>query len=148
APLGLLLLLPRYFPGFVALGIAAAVYVSITVPWGLFQSWYDPPGNILIRQHLADRNRPWEEGQSTLRNIIDSYRPLDAGAILNNKLANLEVLFRASEKPADDQYPWPPHGHPDAWPVSATAFRRCEFMCLFWAPGLMNFGWLVGLMAL
>jgi hypothetical protein len=148
APLGLLILLPRYFPGFSRLVIAAAVYLAVTVPWGFFQSLYDPPGNLLIRQHLADRKRPWEEDQSTLRNIIDSYRPLDAREILVNKLANLRVLFRASEKPADDQYPWPPNGHPDPWPVNASAFRRCEFMCLFWAPGLMNLGWLVGLAAL
>jgi hypothetical protein len=147
APLALLLLLPRYFPGLVALAIAAAVYLTTTVPWGLFQSWYDPPGNLLIRQHLADRKRPWEEDQSTLRNIIDSYRPLDVREIVDKKLANLEVLFRASETPADDQYPWPVNGHPDPWPVNATAFRRCEFMCLFWAAGLMNLGWLVGLIA-
>jgi hypothetical protein len=58
-------------------------------------------------------------------------------------LANLKALFMASRQPAEDQYPWPPYGSPDSLPVDATSLRRCEFLCLFWAPGFLNLGWLV-----
>jgi hypothetical protein len=142
-PLGLLLLLPRYFPGWSGVAAAAAVYVAAMLPWSLFQTRYDPPGNLLVRQHLGDRKRPWAEDRSTVQNLVDSYAALSPREIAESKLANLLALFRASGKPAADQYPWPPNGSPAPLPVDATSFRRCEFMCLFWAPGLMNLGWLV-----
>jgi hypothetical protein len=141
-PLGLLLLLPRYFPGWSGIAAAAVVYVAAMVPWSLFQSLYDPPGNLLVRQHLGDRNRPWDEDRSTVRNLIDCYTARSPREIADNKLVNLLTLFRASSKPAPDQYPWPPNGSPAPVPVDAASFRRCEFMCLFWAPGIMNLGWL------
>jgi hypothetical protein len=144
-PFGLFLLLPRYYPGITRLAVAAVVYLVTMFPWTSFQTFYDPPGNLLVRQHLGDRNRDWVDGNSTLWNLAASYEDYDIREILHNKWANVQTLFRASSEPADDQYPWPPDGAPSHWPVDATSFRRCEFMCLFWAPGLMNLGWLVAL---
>jgi hypothetical protein len=75
-------------------------------------------------------------------NLVDSYHSLTPGQILANKWANFEVLFRVSEHPGKDHFPWPPLGQPKPWPVDWTSLRRCEFLCFFWAPALINFGWL------
>jgi hypothetical protein len=141
-PLGLILLIPRYFPGMARLAVAAAAFVVTVLPWSLYQKSYDPPGTELIRQHIAGRSPTWQDDRPLLANLADAYRGLSASQILANKQANMEVLFRASEHPADDQYPWPPYGSPKPWPVDAVSLRRCEFLCLFWAPGLLNLGWL------
>jgi hypothetical protein len=146
-PLGLLLLTPRYYPGLSRLVVAGVAFAATVYPWMLFQSRYDPPGNLLVYQHIAGRSPAWDDAKPLWRNLLDAYEGLSAGQILENKRANMRVLFMASRKPAPDQFPWPPDGAPEAWPVDAAALRRCEFMCLFWAPGLLNIGWVVAVAA-
>jgi hypothetical protein len=141
-PFGVLLLLPRYFPGVLRLAVAAATALAVVVPWSLYQSLYEPPGNRLIREHLAGSSKTWQQGRSAWLNLADAYESLSPGEILDNKRANVEVLFRASENPGEDHYPWPPNGTPKPWPVDAASLRRCEFLCLFWAPELLNLGWI------
>jgi hypothetical protein len=139
---GAFLLLPRYFPGLRGLAIAAGVFLLTVVPWGLYQSLYDPPGNKLVQEHLAGVTDPQRLSQPVWANLRDAYRSLTLGEILANKWANVQVLFRASEHPGSDHFPWPPFGQPKPWPVDATSLRRCEFLCFFWALALINLGWL------
>jgi hypothetical protein len=139
-PLGLLLLLPPYYPGLSRLATAGVVYAATVCPWFCYQNFYDPPGNKLIRQHLAGDSPTWRDDKSLPRNLLDAYAALTLGQVLQNKLANARMLFAA----ARDQYPWPPHETPPEWPVDAVSYRRCEFMALFWALGLLNVGWVVG----
>lgn len=146
-PLGLILLVPRYYPGLSRLAAAGVAFAAVVYPWMWFQSHYDPPGNLLIRQHVAGRSESWDDSRPLWRNLLDAYTERSPGQILHNKAANVEVLFAASRKPAADQFPWPPNGSPESWPVDSTSLRRCEFLCLFWAPGLLNLGWLVALSA-
>jgi hypothetical protein len=136
------LLLPRYFPGFKTLAVAAGVFLITLMPWGLYQSFYDPPGTKLLQEHLAGVTDPGLMSRPVWANLVDSYHSLTPGQILANKWANVEVLFRASEHPGKDHFPWPPLGQPKPWPVDWTSLRRCEFLCFFWAPALINFGWL------
>jgi hypothetical protein len=147
-PLASALMIPRYYPGISRLALAGAVYVVVISPWVWYQTRYDPPGNKLIREHIAGNSATWQDDKPLSRNLMDAYAALSPWQVLHNKLANAQVLFRASSDPTDEQYPWPPNGKPLPWPVDATSFRRCEFMCLFWAPGLMNLGWLVGVTSL
>jgi hypothetical protein len=141
-PFGLFLLLPRYYPGLLRLALAAGVFLVTVFPWNLYQKLYEPPGTKLIREHLAGKSKTWDDSRPMWVNLLDAYKDLGPGEILANKWANVEVLFRASEQPGEDHYPWPPHGSPKPWPVDAISLRRCEFLCLFWAPGLLNLGWI------
>jgi hypothetical protein len=143
-PLGLLLLLPRYYPGLSRLVAGAAVFLATLLPWSLYQSRYDPPGDALIRMHLTAGSPTWQDDRPAWRNILAAYEALQPGQVLHNKLANLRLLAVA----APDQYPWPPQGTPPRWPVDATSWRRCEFLSLFWSLGLLNAGWAVALAGL
>ncbi len=138
-PFGLFLLLPRFYPGLSRLAVAGAVYVAAMLPWALYQSRFDPPGNLLIRYHLAGNSPTWSDSRSLPLNLLDAYRGTDARTVLQNKLENLRVLFM----PAADQYAWPLRGKPAEWPTDAVGFRRCDFLALFWTLGLLNAGWLV-----
>jgi hypothetical protein len=140
-PFGLFLLLPRYYPGLLRLAVAAGVFLVTVIPWSLYQRLYEPPGTKLIREHLAGKSATWDDGRSMWVNLLDAYKDLGPREILANKWSNVEVLVRASERPGEDHYPWPPHGSPNPWPLEAISLRRCEFLCLFWAPGLLNLGW-------
>jgi hypothetical protein len=139
---GAFLLLPRYFPGFLSLTVAACAFLMTVIPWSLYQSLYDPPGTKLLQEHLAGVTDPQLMSRPVWANLQDAYRSLTPGEIMANKWANVEVLFRASEHPGSDHFPWPPLGQPKPWPVDGPSLRRCEFLCFFWAPALVNFGWL------
>jgi hypothetical protein len=139
---GAFLLVPRYFPGLKSLAVAAGAFLVTVLPWNLYQSLYDPPGTKLLHEHLAGITDPQLMSRPVWANLQDAYRSLAPGEILANKWANVEVLFRASEQPGSDHFPWPPLGHPKPWPVDAPSLRRCEFLCFFWAPALVNVGWL------
>ncbi len=145
-PFGLLLLLPRWYPGLSRLAAAAVVYVAAMLPWTLYQRSYDPPGTKLLKLHLAGDNREgdtntWQDKRPLWQNVIAAYQATGTEKVFQNKLANFKVLFAA----APDQYSWPPHEAPPEWPVDATGFRRCDFLSLFWSLGILNIGWLVAL---
>jgi hypothetical protein len=139
---GAFLLWPRYYPGLRSLAVAATVFLAMVIPWSLYQSLYDPPGTKLLQEHLAGVTDPQMMSRPVWSNLLDAYRSLTPGEIVTNKRSNVEVLFRASEHPGEDHFPWPPLGQPKPWPVDATSLRRCEFLCFFWAPSLINVGWL------
>jgi hypothetical protein len=136
-PLGLLLLVPRYYPGLSRLFAAGSVYLLMLCPWVSYQTYYDPPGNKLVRQHLAGDRPTWQPDKSLARNLVAAYGSVSAGEIVHNKLENLRMFFMASQ----EQYHWPEHGTPVEWPVGAIGLRRCDFMCLFWSLGLLNLAW-------
>jgi hypothetical protein len=142
-PFGLLLLLPRWYPGWSRLVLAGAVYLGLLYPWSLYQQHYDPPGTKLLKLHLAGNTKEadsdtWQDARPLWQNVLAAYRELTPRQILDNKFANLKVLFVA----APDQYPWPPNETPPSWPVGATGYRRCDFLALFWSLGLLNLGWI------
>jgi hypothetical protein len=143
-PLGLLLLLPPYYPGLSRLLVSGLVFVATACPWLCYQTYYDPPGNKLIRQHLAGDSPEWRDDRSLPHNLLNAYAARAPGSVLQKKLANVRTLFAA----ARDQYPWPPNETPPEWPADAVSYRRCEFMALFWSLGLLNLGWVVAFVKL
>jgi hypothetical protein len=137
-PLGLFLLLPRFFPGWSRVAAAAAVFVAFLVPWTLYQKFYDPPGDHLLRQHLAGDTSTGPDTKPVLRDMVDAYSGLTPWQIIRNKLENMRVLFMASPEP----HRWPAASQtPAEWPTDAIGFRRCDFSALFWTVGLLNLGW-------
>lgn len=71
----------------------AAIFASLTyLPWSLYQKYVDPPGDRLLKMHLADTPEPHPESKfSTL--FISKYRELTWHQILANKIYGVQGLF-------------------------------------------------------
>lgn|GEM_PF-1484044 len=71
---------------------AVLVFVSLMVPWTLYQSHYDPPGTKLAKQQLGGPAAV-QSHKGLVSSIVAAYDRLDAGQIAHNKLTNLETPF-------------------------------------------------------
>jgi hypothetical protein len=143
-PIGLCLLIPRYYPGLARLLTMGVVVVAFQVPWMQYQKHYDPPGNRLLRQHLTADSPTWEDSNSLLVNLWNAYANLSVVEIVKNKIENSRVLVMASP----ELVRWPSASlTPAEWPTDSVGFRRCDFMCLFWSMGVLNLGWPIAIVA-
>jgi hypothetical protein len=65
--------------------------VAIYAPWLAYQAIVDPPGNVLIKRHLAGVSEI--DSRSAVRTIIDSYRSSTLEDVIASKEANVAILF-------------------------------------------------------
>ncbi len=70
--------------------IAAATLAALYLPWIFYQRFYDPPGDRLIRMHLAGVD--WVDFRPVGTVIAAAYGSLTAGQILNYKLDNFSTI--------------------------------------------------------
>lgn len=68
---------------------AAATALLLFAPWMAYQHWADPPGDRLIKYHLANRQAIDPRGALTV--IAEAYRQAPAREILRNKWSNVYV---------------------------------------------------------
>lgn len=101
--------------------LAVLIVIVAVVPWTLYQKLYDPPGNRLLKMHLAGVMEP--DSRSTFQAFRDAYGHLSVGTILKNKWANVETAMEVAPSP---------------WP----SLRVAEREYIPWAIGLLNLGWL------
>jgi hypothetical protein len=83
-------------PVLLASGCAAAALLG---PWLAYQRWVDPPGNRLVRMHLA--GDPGPETRSLSAALLDAYGQMDVATWVQGRLANLRVQAPDSWPPAD-----------------------------------------------
>jgi hypothetical protein len=69
----------------IVVGLCTAVV--LLTPWLAYQRYYDPPGNRLVKQHLAGVEAI--DSRSTLQAIADGYRGMTASAWLVGRWANI-----------------------------------------------------------
>jgi len=69
----------------------AAAFATLYAPWLLFQRFVDPPGDRLLKWHLAGVLDVTD--QSFLTVVTRAYSSLTPGEIVANKWANLERVF-------------------------------------------------------
>jgi hypothetical protein len=69
-----------------------AVAALIYCPWVAYQSFYDPPGNRLIKWHLAGVI-PLDESHSSVKTIVEEYNKIGFHGFAVNKLHNLRMLL-------------------------------------------------------
>lgn len=132
--LALVLLVPRYFPGWKNCLLAAAIFGLLALPWTLYQKVYDPPANRLLKWHLAgvvpiDSRSTWEA-------IRDSYSGLSREALIANKRANFGTLIGGSFVSVADV-------------VTTPLMKRKvdEFFYVFRSLGILNLAWGLGPLA-
>ena len=128
--IALLVIRRQYFPGWRRVLIGLTIFALILAPWTGYQKFYNPPGNRLVKWHLAGvidiDNRSF--GQS----LIDSYKNLSFAEIAKNKWENVKTLV----------------GNPSLGMKSHNIRRTNEFFNLFKGLGVLNIGWLAFLIAI
>jgi len=72
----------------IAIGLFA---FALYIPWTLYQKLYDPPGDRLMKTHLAGVEQ--YDNRSFLQTAITSYGLLTWKQIAYNKITNLELAF-------------------------------------------------------
>jgi hypothetical protein len=126
-PMGVALLLRRYRPNLKLAALAAAIVVVLLGPWQLYTSKYDPPGNRLLKWHLAGvidvDNRT--VGQA----LRDAYTQVPVTTILEYKGQNLTALVGWQRKP---EYLYG-HGH-------TSIVRDDEIRYVAYSLGIFNLG--------
>lgn len=122
--LAVLFVAPPYFIGIRQALSACAVFAVLLLPWTLYQRYYDPPGNRLLKWHIAgvvaiDARTTWQA-------LSDQYSRLSAGQTLINKGDNVLRLF-----PGGGAF------------KSFDNWRVAEYYLVVPAVGVLNFAWLL-----
>ncbi len=80
----------RGLPSWRWIGAAAAVGFVMMGSWSAYQRYEDPPGNRLVKWHLAGVTEIDDRG--SLETIVDSYREAGLSGALENKWNNVEDI--------------------------------------------------------
>jgi hypothetical protein len=109
---------------------AAGVLLMLTVPWFAFQKLYDPPGNRLLKWHLAGQTTV--DARGTWETLRDSYATAGSQKVALNKAENFAEQVRGDWRELFDLS------------AAKAAHRRTEefahtFRALTWWPVLALF---------
>lgn len=103
----------------------------LMLPWSLYQKYYDPPGNRLLKMHLAGIIDV--DSRSTAESLRDAYRAISFDQFWQSKKANLYRFWDTAKF--------------DDWiSLKTSHLRRGQFFSLFHALGLLNLGLILFLM--
>ncbi|HEY1683486.1 MAG TPA: hypothetical protein VGG19_01870, partial [Tepidisphaeraceae bacterium] len=134
-PMGLMLLFPRFWPGWKAIWPAVLVAAIVYSPWIWYQKFYDPPGDRLIKWHLAGIVQ--KDPRTPMQAIRDSYRQAGWSTVIQNKGQNFATIFKG--------------GWSSLFQFNKNAIdadRNDEFFYLFRSIGILNLGWITLLISL
>jgi len=129
-PIGVALLLPRYRPSWAALGLTLLAALAMFAPWQAYQRLYDPPGDRLLKMHLAGID-DMTDHRPLGTALSQRYAGTTFGDIVHNKLLNLTTLFGS-----------PNAGYRLLGLDPAGILRYQEFRVLVVAFLLLHLGWL------
>lgn len=122
---------------------AVLVVCAFGLPWVAYQKFVDPPGNRLLKMHLAGEIDI--DGRSTWQAVRDAYRGHTLSQITHLKLSNIILL--AGQKPLDTfglgDFSVRDGPHLDRAATESSRVAQREWI---WnAVGLLNVGWLAAL---
>ncbi|MDB6170225.1 MAG: hypothetical protein JWM88_3089 [Verrucomicrobia bacterium] len=130
----LVLVVPRWFPGWKNTAAAAGVLALLVLPWTAYQKAYDPPGNRLVKWHLAGVVPI--DARPVFQTVGDEYDALAHDTLVANKRANFKTLFYGDFKSALDVFTTP-----------ARQRRVEEFFYVFRSLGILNLAWVLAPLA-
>ena len=120
----------RRFIGAAKLLAALALIAALIAPWVAYQKFYDPPGNRLLKMHLAGVGPV--DSRSAWQAIRDTYSALGPKTIATYKWANVRTLLG-----------------PHPLLVGPSEESRAAQRDYLWnAIGLLNAGWIAMLVLL
>jgi hypothetical protein len=86
----------RLRPSGVQAASAAFAIAILVVPWMAYQRWIDPPGDRLLKYHLAGVTEV--DQRSFLRTVRDSYRAAGVSGTVSNKRSNLTYVVNPFDR--------------------------------------------------
>ncbi len=105
--------------------LAALVFSLLAAPWLAYQRYYAPPGNRLLKWHLAGQTEI--DARPLSQAVADAYRGLSWEQVLDRKARNLALQFNGD---------WA--GDSPGPPGSVENRRMHEYYHAFWALGVWN----------
>jgi hypothetical protein len=76
--------------GWRALVPAALVFFALSLPWLAYQRFYEPPGNRLVKWHVAGAIAP--DARGVWQALTENYAQLGAKAALETRRVNAETI--------------------------------------------------------
>ena len=127
-------------------GLGVCVLCAFLLPWTAYQKYFDPPGNRLLKMHLAGAINI--DQRSFGRALADAYSQRSFSQIWQNKYSNLKMLF--GNKPFDSYgLTALKIGRKDNLNRGVTEESRIVQREYIWnALGILNIGWISGLIIL
>jgi len=101
--------------------LCIAAIILLMVPWSGFVHAKNPPGNRLIKMHLA--GDPNADSSSFTQALRYDYSHQTLHKTIDNKLSNFTTVFHMP-------LTWDNHG-----------LQEADFRYTFWSLGLLNLGW-------
>lgn len=74
--------------------LAAGAFLLLAMPWVCYQQFYEPPANMLLKNHLAGVDAP--DARGTWATIRDRYHASSWAEIVERKQANFAAQVRGS----------------------------------------------------
>ncbi|MCX6952052.1 MAG: hypothetical protein NTV51_07780 [Verrucomicrobia bacterium] len=74
--------------------LAATAFVVLSLPWFAYQRFYEPPGNRLVKWHLAGAIAP--DSRDVVEALVENYRRLGWAKVLETRRDNLATIFHGS----------------------------------------------------
>ncbi len=110
----------------ISCSVTSIALFCVLVPWWGYSHFYNPPGDRLIKYHLAEVRQP--DPRPAFKTIVEEYQKLDWSEIFYNKAMNVVVLFTQKNTGL-----WrTPDDH-----------RLAEFRYFFRTPLFLNLGWFI-----
>jgi MFS family permease len=128
---GLVLSLPRLFPGWRNALLGVLVMGALIAPWTAYQRYADPPGNYVIKNHLAGIKQRDDRG--TLEAVLDAYSALSLRELAEMKWRKLRFVLGLARVPI----------RIDDFNHFLSAMRHYQFRHVFLSLDVLNAGWLV-----
>jgi hypothetical protein len=133
--LAIVLLVSRKIPSLRSLATGIAVLLLFFLPWMAYQKLYDPPGNRLVKWHLAGDSEI--DSLSFSHAFVQGYRRLTPAQIVDNKIEDVRTLFGPG--------PW--DAVRSGWRPTLNWYKTGAFFYVFQSPGLLNLGFIAFLLA-
>lgn len=147
--LAMVLLASRKVPPLRSVVTGIAVLLVFLLPWRAYQKFYDPPGDRLLKMHLAGVNEL--DSRSFGRTFWDAYSQPQASQILQNKIENVKALFGPGPWTALQAFRAPAKTEAaeriSPWAAILDWYKTGTFFYVFQTLGLLNLGFLVWLTA-
>ena len=135
--LALLLCWPRLWVGWKPALAGLVIFAGLLLPWAIWQRVVNPPGNALIKYALAGTYGFDENSVTVLDTVQRAYSKLTFRTWLVKKVEAVETVFGRYV----DVIPSPARDITGKW-------READFYFIFPSLGVLNAGWVLGLMVL